>query len=189
MGATIGGAWTNGSLNIPGNNLYGGITEFIGGIEAGYNFQAGHFLFGVEGDFDWAAFDHLALPAPTLGSVSQHWISTVAGRFGIVNDRWLVYGKVGGGWVQSSATLNVPAPGWNGSSTDGGLLIGGGVEYGFKARWTVKLEYDYLTQSNWTSATVPALPLNRDVQMIKAGINYKFVSGGDRGIRGVEVFS
>ena len=69
------------------------------------------------------------------------------------------------------------------------MLIGGGVEYDFKARWTVKLEYDYLTQSNWTSATVPALPLNRDVQMIKAGINYKFVSGGNRGIGGVEVFS
>ena len=76
LGANIGGAWTSGSLNIPGNNLYGGIAEFIGGFEAGYNFQAGHLLFGVEGDFDWAAFDHLALPAPTLGSVSQHWISS-----------------------------------------------------------------------------------------------------------------
>ena len=27
-----------------------------GGIQAGYNVQAGHFLFGVEGDFDWATF-------------------------------------------------------------------------------------------------------------------------------------
>ena len=153
IGASIGGAWANGSLNIPGNNLYGGITEFIGGFEAGYNFQAGHLLLGVEGDFDWAAFDHVALPTPTLGSVSQHWISTVAGRFGVVSDRWLVYGKLGGGWVQSSASLNVPAPGWNGSNTDGGLLIGGGVEYGFKARWTVKLEYDYLTQCGLNRST------------------------------------
>ena len=39
------------------------------------------------------------------------------------------------------------------------------------------LEYDYLTQSNWISTTVPAVALNRDVQMIKAGINYKFESG------------
>ena len=56
VGANFGGGWTNGSLNIPGNNLYGGLTEFIGGVQAGYNFQAGHFLFGVEGDFDWAGF-------------------------------------------------------------------------------------------------------------------------------------
>ena len=54
VGVNFGGGWSSGSLNIPGNNLYGGLTEFIGGVQAGYNFQAGHFLFGVEGDFDWA---------------------------------------------------------------------------------------------------------------------------------------
>src|ERR1700752_760947 len=62
LGANFGGAWTNGSLNIPGNNLYGGTTEFMAGVQAGYNFQAGHFLFGVEGDFDGATFGHFALP-------------------------------------------------------------------------------------------------------------------------------
>ena len=175
MGANFGGAWTNGSLNIPGNNFYGGITEFIGGVQAGYNFQAGHLLLGIEGDIDWASFNHPALPAPTLGSVSHRWISTVAGRVGFVNDRWLVFAKLGGGWAQSDATVNVPgSPNWNGSSTNSGWLIGGGIEYGFKAHWTVKLEYDYLALSNWNSATVPAVALNRDVQMIKAGINYKF---------------
>src|SRR5215475_14428714 len=61
LGANLGGAWTNGSLNIAGNNLYGGTTEFIGGVQAGYNFQAGHFLIGVEGDFDGVAFGHPAL--------------------------------------------------------------------------------------------------------------------------------
>ena len=177
VGANFGGGWTNGSLNIPGNNLYGGITEFIGGGQVGYNVQAGHLLFGVEGDFDGASFNHATLPVPTLGSVSQQWISTVAGRFGVVNDRWLVFAKLGGGWVQSNAAVNVPGPSWNGSSTNGGWLVGGGIEYGFKANWTVKLEYDYLAQSNWTSATVPTVTLNRDFQMIKAGINYKFESG------------
>ena len=106
VGANFGGGWSNGSLNIPGNNLYGGLTEFIGGVQAGYNFQAGHFLFGVEGDFDWAGFGHPALPAPTLGFVNQHWMSTVAGRVGVANDRWLVFAKAGGGWVQSNAILN-----------------------------------------------------------------------------------
>jgi opacity protein-like surface antigen len=178
VGANFGGGWTSGNLNIPGNNLYGGITELIGGFQVGYNIQSGPLIFGVEGDFDWASFDHPAVPFPTLGSVSQHWITTLAGRFGIVNDRWLVYGKLGGGWVGSSASLSVPGGSWNGSNTDAGWLFGGGIEYGFKARWTVRLEYDYLTQSNWTSGTTPAVSLSRDVQMIKAGINYKFESGG-----------
>ena len=179
VGANFGGAWTNGSLNIPGNNFYGGITEFIGGVQAGYNFQAGHLLFGIEGDFDWASFNHPALSAPTLGSVSHRWISTVAGRVGLVDDRWLVFAKLGGGWVHSDAAVNVipGSPFWNGSTTNGGWLIGGGIEYGFKAHWTVKLEYDYLALSSWNSASVPAVALSRDVQMIKAGINYKFESG------------
>jgi hypothetical protein len=56
------------------------------------------------GDFDGATFGHPALPTPTLGSVSQNWIGTVAGRVGLVEDRWLVYGKFGGGWVQSDAS-------------------------------------------------------------------------------------
>ena len=34
---------------------------------------------------------------------------------------------------------------WNGSGTSSGWLVGGGIEYGFKPHWTVKLEYDTLT--------------------------------------------
>ena len=39
VGANFGGAWTSGNLNIPANNFHGGITEFIGGGQVGYNFQ------------------------------------------------------------------------------------------------------------------------------------------------------
>src|SRR5262245_66098672 len=61
VGANFGGAWTSGSLNIPDNNFYGGITEFIGGVQAGYNFQAGNLLLGVEDEFDGAIFGHPGL--------------------------------------------------------------------------------------------------------------------------------
>lgn len=177
LGANLGGAWTSGSLNIPGNNLYGGLTEFIGGVQAGYNFQAGHLLFGVEGDFDGATFGHPALPTPTLGSVSQNWIATVAGRIGLVEDNWLLYGKFGGGWVQSNATLNFAGVTWQGSNTSSGWLAGVGIEYGFKPHWTLKLEYDQIFLGNWTSTTAPPIQLNRDLQMVKFGANYKFESG------------
>src|SRR5262249_28923314 len=179
VGANVGGARTSGNLNIPNNSFYGGLTEFIGGVQAGYNFQAGHLLLGVEGDFDGATFSHPALPIPTLGSVSQHWISTAAGRIGLVEDRWLLYAKVGGGWVHSDAILNCPGVSWSGSNTSAGWLVGAGVEYGFKSHWTLKLEYDFLSLANWASTTVPSVSLNRDVQMVKFGANYKFASGLD----------
>ncbi|MGY3281618.1 hypothetical protein ACVJ5M_009280 [Bradyrhizobium sp. S3.7.6] len=51
---------SNGCLNIPGNNSYSGLTDFIGGVQAGYNFPAGHLLFGVE-EFGGAGFGHPAL--------------------------------------------------------------------------------------------------------------------------------
>src|SRR5262245_23229425 len=174
VGSNFVGAWTNGNLNIPNNNFYGGLTEFIAGVQAGYNFQAGPLLFGVEGEFDGASFGHPALPTPTLGSVSQNWIGTVAGRIGLVDDQWLVYGKAGGGWVHSHASLNFPGVSWNGSNTSSGWLVGAGLEYGFKAHWTVRLEYDFLSLAHWTSPTAPSIQLNRDVQTVKAGITYKF---------------
>ncbi len=178
IGANFGGAWTSGNLNISGNDFYDGLTEFIGGGQIGYNIQAGNFLYGVEGDFDWATFDHPALATATLGSVSQHWIGTLAGRLGVVANRWLVYGKLGGGWVKSTAILNAPGLGWTGSSTKDGWLVGAGLEYGFKPHWTVRLEYDYLALAGWNSATTPVIQLNRDLQVITAGISYKFESGG-----------
>ena len=148
-----------------------------GGVQAGYNFQAGHLLFGIEGDFDGATFGHPVLPTPTLGSVRQNWIGTVAGRVGLVEDRWLFYGKFGGGWVQSNASLNFPGVTWQGSNTSSGWLAGVGIEYGFKSHWTIKLEYDRIGLGQWTSPTVPSVPLNCDLQLVKFGANYKFESG------------
>ena len=73
---------------------------------------------------------------------SQNWIGTIAGRVGLVEDRWLFYAKLGGGWVHSNASLNFPGVTWHGSNTSSGWLAGVGIEYGFKSHWTIKLEYD-----------------------------------------------
>jgi opacity protein-like surface antigen len=82
---------------------------------------------------------------PVQASATQNWISTLAGRLGITSDKWLYYGKVGGGWAEDRASLILPnGMSLTGSSTIGGWVAGGGIEYAFKPNWTVKLEYDYL---------------------------------------------
>jgi opacity protein-like surface antigen len=183
LGASIGGAFSSGSANVGGATWDPGATEFIGGFQAGYNWQFGNFLVGVEGNFDWAVFGRPNIPLRTpLGAVqasaTQNWISTLAGRFGITSDKWLYYGKVGGGWAEDRASLSFPnGTSWTGSSTVGGWVAGGGLEYAFKPNWTVKLEYDYFGLGNWTSSTVPNVSWNRDIQMITMGVNYKFGSG------------
>ena len=108
-------------------------------------------------------------------------MSTVAGRVGLVNDRWLVFAKLGGGWVQSDETDGeCPwlAEAWNGRSTNGGWLIGGGIKYRLQIALdrqnrrqppdrTVKLEFGH----------GPGGGIEPRLQTIKAGINYKFESG------------
>jgi opacity protein-like surface antigen len=184
FGANVGGAWSNRTLNVAGTAWDDPFSSaFIGGLQLGYNLQAGYFVVGVEGDFDWATFGPPGFTvASPLGPVQffdrQKWISTAAARFGIAVDRWLTYAKVGGGWAQDSAafTFSTGAPIWTDTNTRGGWLLGGGIEYGFKPNWTVNLEYDYLKLSDWTAPTIPA-EWRRDVQMIKMGMNYKFDSG------------
>jgi opacity protein-like surface antigen len=186
VGGNIGGAWSNSTLtdNNAGVSLNSGGAGFIGGLQAGYNLQAGNFLYGIEGDFDWSTLMGTTRPISTsLGiiqaSASRKWMTTLAARVGITSDRWLVYSKIGGGWVQGSAALNIFNGGAisGGSHTDGGWLVGAGMEYAFASNWTGKLEYDYVGLGNSTASTPPVVNVSRDVQMLKVGANYQF---GDR---------
>jgi opacity protein-like surface antigen len=183
LGGHIGGAWSNIALtdNDLGVSWKPGGTGFIGGVQAGYNLQAGNFLYGIEGDFDWTTFKGATGPISTsLGliqaSASKDWMSTLAARVGITQDRWLVYGKFGGGWAQDSAALNVVNGGaiWTGSHTNSGWLAGAGIEYAFANNWTGKLEYDYIGLTNSSVSMPPVVNASRDIQMLKVGANYQF---------------
>jgi opacity protein-like surface antigen len=65
LGANVGGAWSNRTLTIADTVWdYPFSSAFIGGLQLGYNLQAGYFLVGVEGDFDWGTLAARALPWP-----------------------------------------------------------------------------------------------------------------------------
>jgi opacity protein-like surface antigen len=184
VGANIGGAWSDSALTDSalgvGFNLGG--TGFIGGLQTGYNLQTGNFLYGVEGDFDWTTFKGTTGAVPTpLGLVQasdrKDWITTAAFRLGITSDRLLLYGKIGGGWARSGATLGFGngVPIWGASQTNGGWLVGTGMEYAFADNWTGKLEYDFLGINSTTASAAPPVTIaNHDIQMLKVGVNYQF---------------
>src|SRR5215831_6868245 len=127
LGGNIGGAWSDITLtdNAIGVSWNPGGTGFIGGPQAGYNVQVGNFLYGIEGDFDWSTFRGTTAPISTsLGlvqaSTTKDWMSTLAARVGITSDRWLVYGKFGGGWTRGGEALTVVNSGqiFNNSQTN-----------------------------------------------------------------------
>jgi outer membrane immunogenic protein len=176
-----------------GSEASGG--RVIGGGEAGFNYQVGWFVIGVEGDFDWGGNSMNAANSvfiPPVGNIqvlaNETWVSTVAARFGLAADHWLFYGKAGGGWVGSKGfTVNNTTTGASvtglGSATTGGWLVGGGIEWAVTDHWTVKLEYDYvrLTNQSFTiPGTAPFLAgdtfsnARANLQMAKVGVNYLF---------------
>jgi outer membrane immunogenic protein len=203
IGGNLGGAWEHGTLtdsdfglNFSGSN--NGV--FIGGGQAGFNYQVSNVVFGVEGDFDWASNNNNnnnGVLIPLVGTIqataNDRWLTTVAGRLGVAWDRVLLYGKGGGAWVGANGftvtNLTTGASFSGGSSTsNSGWVAGGGLEWAFANNWTARVEYDYIGLSS-KSITVPPLGLlpadtftlsSHNVQTLTVGINYLFNWGGAR---------
>lgn len=121
-GFTCGGLF--GGTCVPAAKF--GINGGLVGIQAGYNWQpTGHWVVGVESDFDWTAISGtgtsnfvLAGFPPTASTFqaieSVDWFGTVRGRLGwLAADNFLLYGTGGlaYGRVRTSATLVSQSPG------------------------------------------------------------------------------
>jgi len=187
VGGNIGGAWTHTRITdeLTGASLdTGGLSGVIGGGQLGYNFQNGNFVWGVEGTFDWSSLERTSGTVSTsFGNLqakfSTPWITTLAARFGWATDRYLLYGKVGGGWVDNKLTVSNLTHGTSASASNsnGGLLLGIGGEWAFNPNWTFKLEYDHIGLDTWTASSPIAgdrITAKRNVDMVVGGFNYKF---------------
>jgi outer membrane immunogenic protein len=198
IGGNIGVGWNQGSWT---DSLFGvGFSNqnnnavFIGGGQIGGNYQINNWVFGIEGDFDWAANNNNSGTGTLINgntfqiNANNRWVSTLAGRIGFAFDHWLFYAKGGGAWVGNNGftVTNLTtgaAVSVSGNNTNSGWLAGGGIEWAFTNNWTVRAEYDFIGLNNRTftlPATFPVLvgdtftTHNRDVQMFTVGVNYLF---------------
>jgi outer membrane immunogenic protein len=201
LGAHIGGTWGTteaevNSITVPGLLALGGITlpvtsqafnGFIGGGQAGYNWQSGIVVFGVEGEI---AGTNAKGTAPCLVVLSceskQNWMATAAARLGLADGRDLYYVKGGAAWSHNtySANLNVLASATSEVSDNRwGWLVGAGLEHAFTPAVSAKLEYNYVDYGsqdyNFGLALLGA-PITlgtkiREYQhVMKVGVNYRF---------------
>jgi len=187
LGGNIGGGWATSTLsdNLTNVSFDRDNNGVVGGVQIGYNYQRGSLVLGVEWDFDWTSIDASGvISIPGLGGALQasadiEWITTLAGRIGLALDRTLVFVKVGGAWVRSEASVTQLATGstLTVSQTNSGWLVGAGFEYAFAPNWTAKFEYDFIGLGDKTFpgfVGTRAFELERDVQQVKVGINFKF---------------
>jgi outer membrane immunogenic protein len=170
---------------------------FVGG-QIGYNQQFGSFVFGVEGDAQWADQRDTAcgtvcqIAGPGFGggalfqTVSQHltWFATARGRVGWANSGYLFYVTGGAAWagIEETDAIGPPTLATTFSQTKSGWAAGGGVEARLWDNWSAKLEYlhmDFGNTSNtiiFPGGTLTTTSSIRD-DIVRAGVNYKFGFG------------
>jgi outer membrane immunogenic protein len=152
------------------------LSGFTGGAQAGYNWQTGAMVYGVEGDFNYFHNAVSGVHTVTLfsggprtvtvgESASTDWLFTFRGRLGfLASPAWLVYGTGGlavtnlhAAWTFNETAFNNSA-GSAFSNTKAGWTIGGGVETQFSGGWRLGLEYLYVAFDSSTSTMPIVLP-------------------------------
>jgi outer membrane immunogenic protein len=173
IGINGGGGFGRSTWDSTGSfNISGGL---VGGT-AGYNYQVGQAVFGVEADIDWADLNGTTNNACALGcKTSDSWLSTVRGRLGYAADRFMPYITGGGAF----GDIKAATPGFAGSSDDrAGWTLGAGLEFAIARNWTAKAEYLYvdLGKFNCGLSCGAAATDNASftTSLVRAGVNYRF---------------
>jgi outer membrane immunogenic protein len=159
LGATLGYEW--GSVDNSNTKPSG----IAGGVEAGYNWQRGVFVFGGETDIQLSGADDTISPF----EFSNPWFGTLRGRAGVTMNNVLLYGTAG----LSYGDLRADSFNLTESHTSVGWVAGAGVEVAFTPRWSAKAEWLYLDLSDSTfSLTGTNNGLAAD--LLRLGVNYHF---------------
>jgi outer membrane immunogenic protein len=158
-GSETTGAWSNLGTSNPFSSISSASAPVNDSF--GYNFQAGNFVFGLEGALSAANFDgRFTSPfVPEVGgwTPNMNWVGTVTGRIGYSFGQWLPYVKGGVAAAQLSSPLqNGLINGFTQSSSErGGWTAGVGLEYQLSSKWSLGLEYLY-TDLGGNSSGPPA---------------------------------
>src|SRR5690606_9602913 len=131
---------------------------FLGGGQAGFNYQFGTWVFGLEADISGSNADATqVIVDPASGDASQmkekiRWTSLVTGRMGYAFDRALLYVKGGVAFGGFSLNGNDFDSGdtVRKSYSQTGWTVGGGLEYALNSAWSVRAEYGYVAFGNKT---------------------------------------
>jgi outer membrane immunogenic protein len=215
VGVHVGGAWGTkewqdpnvfftgkggpGSAFFPDTTINNyGVNGFLGGVQIGYNYQSGPWVWGVEAQGSWAGIRGADACPFFAGKITTcktnvDALGSFALRFGGTIDRALLYVKGGVAWAYETHKISVP-----GNPIDGfgafsveqkhwrwGGMLGAGVEFAFTNSISGKLEYNYMDFGTQTySFTIdpvgPATPatfdlkIRQNIHLVKVGLNFRW---------------
>jgi outer membrane immunogenic protein len=170
-------------------------TAFAGllGVQAGYNYQSGNMVFGVEADWAWTSFseDRTFDDGSFYIKSDMDWLATLRARWGLASGNALAY--VTGGLalaqtehcannaVEDGYTCVDDGPGITGQpgniAWDGivpGLVAGAGVEAAVNSNWSVKAEYLFVQMATQTENYLEnyEVDFSNRAHLVRLGLNY-----------------
>lgn len=173
-GVYAGYGWGNSTWELVGVD-----TEpkgWLAGGTLGYNWQAGSFVYGLEGDIGASGVKGSAACALVLTcETSNRWLATFRGRVGYAFDRFLPYVTGGGAYGDIRSSIGLGPAALTASTTRFGWTAGGGIEYAFLSNWTTKIEYLYVDLGSFDPGFVaPVGNVDFKEHVVRVGLNYKF---------------
>ena len=159
IGGTLGFEWGTVSNN---STRPSGV---VGGVQAGYNWQSGPWVFGAEGDLQVTGAEDTFAP----WQFSNPWFSTVRGRAGYTFSNILFYGTAGLAFGElRGQTFGLPE-----SHVSAGWTVGFGAEFGLAPNWSAKIEYLYVDLAS-NPFSITGVSNGFAFGEIRAGVNYHF---------------
>jgi outer membrane immunogenic protein len=152
----------------------------VGG-QIGYRWQSGQWVFGVEGQGNWADFsgDNTSALFATRNRTKIDAFGLITGQVGYAWNNVLIYVKGGAAVVSDKYEISSTAGALLASTSDTrwGGTVGAGLEYGFAPNWSVGVEYNhiFLSDKDVTFAGFAGTErIRQDVDMGLVRLNYKF---------------
>ena len=170
------------------------------GLQLGYNWQTGPWVFGFEADWDAASIfgsqqlvfiDAGGFDAAFQFQARVNWLATLRGRIGYSTGPGLLYVTGGAAWENATVrmmgceTTAGPCAASDYNFTKSGWVVGGGYEWMFARHWSVRPEYLYYAFNAGRADTAPFVGLNaagslttnparHDVHVARLALNYHF---------------
>jgi opacity protein-like surface antigen len=149
------------------------------GGHAGYNWQYGSVVTGLEIDFDSANIKDTnavtslgVIEDPVTAKTTA--LASARARLGYtVLPNWLVYGTAGAGWAHTNFHQDFGGgEGFDTGVNQFGWVAGAGLEYKFYGNWIARAEY--LHYDFDMTSTDFELPFKQTIDVVRGGLSYKF---------------
>ena len=173
----------NGSLDVTASG-------FVGGIQAGYNWQMDQTIIGIETDIQATNLKgEFSGSLDGFGGIEVgtkvKWFGTTRVRLGYLpTERFMIYatGGIAYGKVETYGSIydySGGGVGFSSSKTRAGYTVGAGAEYAINDNWTLKSEYLYtdLGKNKFTLGdefTRVNIEAKSAFHTVRVGVNYKF---------------